>query len=206
MRIPVEALKQMKKPSRGTDNWPDWTGANWTKFLSSNGEKTYKLSPFSFGSCNAKPVVAPVVAGGKTIKWDALEPAQIIGFQRWWWGTVESDMVMEPGGVEGDECKAKYKSALCGGKPCIKSQAVDGKWGGNTIKLANIYEKRPIFEKWWNTGTNAADYGTLPKTCTSAERGYEKPPKQNLNPVVGGGGPGTGGGGAPFGGQYSDLF
>jgi len=153
----------------------------------------------------AAPVVAPVVAGGKTIKWDALEPAQIIGFQRWWWGTVESDMVMEPGGVEGDECKAKYKSALCGGKPCIKSQAVDGKLGPSTVKLTNMIENRPIFEKWWNTGNNSVEFGVLPKKCSSVEKGYEKPPKQNLDPVVGGGGTGRGGGGAPFSGQYADL-
>ena len=44
MRIPVEALKQMKKPSEGTDNWPDWTGPNWKNFLSSSGNNTYNDS------------------------------------------------------------------------------------------------------------------------------------------------------------------
>ena len=155
------------------------------------------------------PVVAPVVAAAKIFPWGAPEQKDILAFQQWWWRVAEDDLTAEPGTDYNDRCKAKYRSALCGGKPCIQTQAIDGKLGPSTIQLMNIYDNRPIFEKWWNTGTNAADYGTLPKTCTSVEKGYVNPdknPDKNpvkdpvKNPVVGGGG-----GGAPFGGQYVDM-
>ena len=155
------------------------------------------------------PVVAPVVAAAKIFPWGAPEQKDILAFQQWWWRVVEEDLEREQPDTENNRCTSKFKSALCGGKPCIQTQAIDGKLGPSTIQLMNIYDNRPIFEKWWNTGTNAADYGTLPKTCTSVEKGYVNPdknPDKNpvkdpvKNPVVGGGG-----GGAPFGGQYVDM-
>jgi hypothetical protein len=151
------------------------------------------------------PVVAPVVAGGETVPWTAVEKKHIIAFQRWWWHFVET-VDPEPGTDVEDVCKTKFKSALCGGKPCILDQAVDGKLGASTQILMDNTVNRSNFEKWWNTGKNAVEYSTLPYKCTSAEKGYVNPDKNpDKNPVekpiVGGGG----GGGAPFGGQYADM-
>lgn len=130
----------------------------------------------------------------------------IVLFQRWYWSEKETeDLAPYVSGDKKDKCKAKYKSALCGGKPCIRTQAVDGKSGTNTTKLMNDPAIKKEFNTWVATKpSELADYSKL-ETCTSTERGYEKPPKQNLDPVVGGGGTGRGGGGAPFSGQYSDL-
>lgn len=132
----------------------------------------------------------------------------IVLFQRWYWSEKETeDSAPYVSGDKKDKCKAKYKSALCGGKPCIRTQAVDGKKGGNTTKLMTDATIKKEFDAWVKTNpSELADYSKL-ETCSSAEKGYDKPVVRGGGTGTGGtGGGGTGGGGSPFGGQYSDFF
>jgi len=132
----------------------------------------------------------------------------IVLFQRWYWSEKETeDLAPYVSGDKKDKCKAKYKSALCGGKPCIRTQAVDGKSGSNTTKLMTDATIKKEFDAWVKTNpSELADYSKL-ETCSSAEKGYDKPVVRGGGTGTGGtgGGTGTGGGGAPFSGQYADL-
>ena len=113
------------------------------------------------------------------IKWGSITPGQIIGFQRWYWSEVEKNLPLVSG-KEGDACTAKYKSALCGGKACLITQAVDGKFGPTFISLSTPDANRKGFEAWWKinkdkTNSNGVPYTSLPARCSSAEKGYVNP-------------------------------
>ena len=144
-------------------------------------------------------------------------------FQHFWWGKVEYE---NTGGVDPTlekACKVKYASRLCGSKPCIRSQAIDGKLGANTKMLMGLVEGDPKYKKWFTQWImenidKKGPYGKyvnirLPADCSKFQK-VSTAPVKNVNPTSksrgGGGGStgggGTGGGGAPFGGQYADFL
>jgi hypothetical protein len=67
---------------------------------------------------------------------------QIMQFQDYIWSTIEKDLpATNP--KETDRAKKLYNSMLCSvPKPCNKKQAVDGRWGGNTITAWNKYKEK----------------------------------------------------------------
>lgn len=139
--------------------------------------------------CNQKPAAVPVTTTTTTvakstaplIDFNNPTTENIIAFQRWYWSVKEKDLKLISGDVD-DICKAKYASALCGGRPCIRTQAVDGKSGGNTNKLMTP-ELTQEFLNWKNANpTKLAEYSKL-DTCSSAQKGYTNPnPKPKTIP------------------------
>jgi hypothetical protein len=70
----------------------------------------------------------------------------IKAFQYFVWKVLEDDLVATNKGCSGlDDCL--YKSILCGGNACLRSKAVDGRWGTNTKKAWN--EHKDKFLKTW---------------------------------------------------------
>jgi len=163
-----------------------------------------QLKPMSFTlTWTAAPAAKPA-AGTGTLKTDfplkyppdALEkwtPMHIQMFQRWYWTEVDSTYVS---GDKNDSCSAKYTSALCGGKACIASKAVDGKLGSNTKSLitdANLTK----FVDWVNANQAEANEFLIPyKTCSSTDKGYTAPVKNVNSKSRSRGGVGQTGGGA----------
>ena len=133
-------------------------------------------------------------------------------FQHFWWGKVEYD---KTGGVDPTlekACKVKYASRLCGSKPCIRSQAIDGKLGANTKMLMGLVEGDPKYKKFFTLWImenidKKGPYGKyvnikLPADCSKFQK-VSTAPVKNVNPTSksrGGGGGSTGGGGTGGGG------
>ena len=182
--------------------------------------KTPTAAPATADPATAAPATVNVIDSTNKIT-----PLQALtAFQHYFWSEYErEDSAPYVSGDKKDECKAKYKSALCGGNPCLKSQAVDGKKGTNTTKLKDqIYAdptEKKKFEDWYLLNVKGkGEYGTsndilLPaKKCSSADKGYtasvKTPSSTSRRSSTGGGGTGGGGtgGGAPFNGQYADFL
>ncbi len=65
----------------------------------------------------------------------------IKAFQYFVWKVLEDDLVATNKGCSGlDDCL--YKSILCGGNACLRSKAVDGRWGTNTKKAWNEHKDK----------------------------------------------------------------
>lgn len=125
-----------------------------------------------------KPIIPPAPS---EINWGSLTTEQVIGFQHWYWGVVEADLPLVSG-TAGDVCTAKYKSGLCGDKPCLKSQAIDGRLGGNFIRLTRADANRRNFEAWWKinktkTDSNGELNTALPKRCSNVNPNPKPNPK-----------------------------
>ena len=117
-------------------------------------------------NCGTTPTPGP-----SEINWDNLTNEQIIGFQHWYWSKVEKDLPLVSG-TQGDPCTAKYKSQLCGGAACLKSQAIDGKSGKNFTRLSSSDANRRNFEAWWKINKTKTDSDgdlntALPKRCSN---------------------------------------
>ena len=142
-----------------------------------NGRKKKADGTMVSYNCSTTPTPAP---GPSEINWDSLTNEQIIGFQHWVWGELEKNLPLISG-TEGDVCTAKYKSQLCGGVACIKSQAIDGRSGGNFKRLSSSDANRRNFEAWWKINKTKTDGGgdlntALPKRCSNVN------PQPNPNP------------------------
>lgn len=80
---------------------------------------------------------------------------QIMQFQKYIWSTIEKDIPKVANTCRSKDKKndCAYNSMLCPAnkKPCWKKDAIDGLWGGNTIKAWDKYkEKYKAFNpKWW---------------------------------------------------------
>lgn len=80
---------------------------------------------------------------------------QIMQFQKYIWSTIEKDIPKVANTCRSKDKKTDcaYNSMLCPAtkKPCWKKDAIDGLWGGNTIKAWDKYkEKYKAFNpKWW---------------------------------------------------------
>jgi hypothetical protein len=122
-------------------------------------------------------------------------PMHIQIFQRWVWNKMEENLSLVSG-KEGDDCTAKYESALCGGKPCIKSKAVDGKLGSSTKSLITD-DNVTKFLEWINANREEANKYMVPvDKCSSTNKGYTAPVKNVNSKSRSRGGVGqTGGGG-----------
>jgi len=189
-----------------------YTGASAIFTNDNNGEKTYKLSPFSFGSCNTKPAAATPAAANLNWGGTGTDP------DLYWNGLFEK---LKPYGIKLDAGDAKTGPYMYFGKFMVyknysynngctvidypteayKFTGYDGKYVGQTldkIVLTPCIGKGAPIDMKTLLGTKKS--GTDKKTGTEDKKVYDKP-------VVGGGGTGggTGGGGAPFGGQYADL-
>jgi hypothetical protein len=140
----------------------------------------FKPNSFSLSWTAAKPAAVTPAAAGTTAAAatkarlinfnEPLSVEDITAFQRWYWQVKEKDQSRVSGDVD-DICKAKYPSALCGGKPCIRTQAVDGKSGGNTSKLMTP-ELTDEFLKWKNANPDLLTKYSILDKCSSAEKGY----------------------------------
>ena len=65
----------------------------------------------------------------------------IKAFQYFVWIVLEDDLVAKNTGCSGlDDCL--YESILCGGNACLRSKAVDGRWGTNTKKAWNEHKDK----------------------------------------------------------------
>jgi hypothetical protein len=180
-----------------------------------NGEKTYKLNPFSFGSCKTPAAVAPA-AGATNINWGGTGTDP----DRYWNGEKGLFEKLKPYGAKLDEDKngpfmywgnfIVYKNySYNNGCTVIdypteeyKFTGYDGKYVGQTLDKIVL---TPCIGKG-----APIDMKTLlgKKTSgTEEKKVYDKPVVGGGGTGTGGtgGGTGTGGGGAPFGGQYADL-
>lgn len=185
----------------------------FTKTTDSAGLIILKPNSFTLSwSAPASATAAPAtVSGTETVNViDSTKKATplqaITAFQHYIWYEYETNESLVSG-KEGDVCSAKYRSVLCGGNPCLKSQAVDGKKGTNTANLkdqiyANDAEKKK-FEDWYlQNAKGQGEYGVnndilLPaKKCSSSEKGYttsvKTPSSTSRRSSTGGGGGGTG--------------
>jgi hypothetical protein len=184
-----------------------YTGASASFTNDNNGEKTYKLSPFSFGSCNATPAAATL-----NLNWGGTGTDP----EKYWNGLFEK---LKPYGAKLNAGDAKTGPYMYWGKFIVyknysynngctvvdypteayKFTGYDGKYVGQTLDKIVL---TPCIGKG-----APIDMKTLLGTKKSGTE-EKKDKKVYDKPVVGGGGTGggTGGGGAPFGGQYSDLF
>lgn len=80
---------------------------------------------------------------------------QIMQFQKYIWSTVEKDIPKVANTCRSKDKKndCAYNSMLCPAnkKPCWKKDAIDGLWGGNTIKAWDKYKEKykSVNPKWW---------------------------------------------------------